>query len=648
MKIPPNGQWTQTNDGDIFGVLHETHNIYFDKKGEAKLSRKALALVDSGTSGFGEVLSIVYFDGDYHIVTDEKVFLGSLDLDNFSAVGSSPDLGSVSDGLVVFDRLYVSDTTALAYLNTSGSWTTGIGSLTATYPHPLGVFDSLPTYKLAVGDGNTVKTYDSSGNLNPTTLTIPSNYLVTSLVYKNGYLYIGTKEINGREAAVFLWNGDGTAAQYKVDVGASWVYSMTPYRGLIALVTNEGEVLALNGASVQQLATFPVFHVQGARWEAGNSTRGKVYNRGMIAIGDSLYINASGRVEVGSVPEMKSGVWCFDPGVGLYHYASPSTDLWTADSGITISSSVITTSTTHNLKTGDMVTFSAISGITGISAATPYYAIVESTTTLKISGSRQGAFDGTYITLSGTATSDTMNYAPNTDFGDIYQADSGAIAVCNYLDTPDPLFGTDILFGSEMKNNADAEKDVLCVLSSRYNEGSFTTQKLYTDNISQVWKSIYTFINGIVGDDEKIIVKYRDADSTSLPSTPVAITWSSSTVFTTTDPAVKSLLSEGHEVRFIQGRGQGRCAHVTAISTSVNTTEVTVDESYGSAGATGDVMFTNFKKIDTVTNARTQSAWSKSTADTKNNWIELRVEPRGFEPAVQIIDLTNSSDQNAV
>lgn len=649
MKIPANNQWTQTNDGDIFGTLHDTRNVTFDKFGELKLSKKAVTLVDSDSDAdFGEVMAIVYFDGLYHVVTDDKVFSGDLTSPNFTAVGSSPVLGVESDGIVCYDRLYVSDQTALAYVNTSGSWTTGIGSLTTGFPHPLCVFDSLPTYKLAVGDTYQVKTYDSSGNANATVLSLPQNYTVTSMVYRNGYLFVGTKEINGGEAAVFLWNGDGTSAQYKVDVGASWIYAMVPYRGAIALVTNEGELLALSGTTVSQLAAFPVFHVSGARWETGNALRGKVYSRGMVVIGDNIYINASGDVELGEVPEMKSGVWCYSPRVGLYHYASPSTDKVRRDADITVSSSVITTAATHSLILGDAVQFTTVAGLSGVTTGRLYYAIPVAATTLKLAGSRKDAYAGNYINITGTATSDTLQYTPNTDHGHVHNADSGAIALTTYLETYDPLFESDIIFGSELSNPSGAEKDVLCALSPQFNHGSFTTQKIFSDNVTSVWKSLYTFLSGVFSTGEKIIVKSRSTERNSYPTPSVAIVWASTTQFATTDPSVHRIIEVGDEVLIVEGKGQGTCAKVTAVESSTNTTTVTISESVGTAAASGKVRFTNFKVVEEITSTRENSGWHKSTIDEKSNWMQARGELRGFESTVSMLELTSSVDKSAL
>ena len=561
MKIPSDNRWTQLNTGNINGVLHETHNMTLTTLGEVRLSRKSVAvLTDNGD--FEQVMAIVYYNGNYFVLTDDWAFEGDLSGNTFEAITGGSGMGIESDAIVCYGYVYVTKSTSLSRWNGS-TWNNSLDSYTSGYPHVMCVFDSLPTYKLAVANANQIETLDSSHNPNSTVLSLPANYVITCLSYKNGNLYIGTKEINGGEAAIFLWNGDGTNAQYKIDVGASWIYSMTPYRGSVACVTNEGEILMVNGTSLQQLAVFPVYHIQGARWDEGNAVRGKVYPRGMVAQGDTLYINISGKCDSGFVPEMKSGVWCYEPETGLYHLTTPTTDPWTVDVSVTHSSGVFTSSATHNLVLGDTVMFTAASGVSGIASTTLYYVIPVTATTFKIAGTLKDAFDGNNIATIGTVTTDTLHYIRNIDNGNIYEASSGAIALTNYLDNGKyPLWSTDLIYGSNTKNPSGTTKNVLCAMSPQKNNGSFITQHIYTNNVTQVWKSLYAFIQGIEQSGEKITVKYTNTDTV----TPLfSGTWATTTVFNTTDRRAMYSIEVGDEMVIVDGSGQGRCVHVTAV-----------------------------------------------------------------------------------
>ena len=650
MKIPSQnngGQWTQINDGRIKGVLHDTHNIHFDQNGEATLSRKALALMDSSVDAdFGLVLGILYFNGAYNIVTSDSLFRGSLSGNEFSEVASTPQLSAGTDAIVFNSKLYVTTATSLSSLSDVSVWANSLDTYTSGYPHPMTEFASMTTYKLAVGNKNQVETLDTSHNANSTVLTIPSTHVITCLAYRSGYLYIGTKEVNGGEAMIFIWNGTGTNAQYSVPTGAGWVYSMIPYKNSVAFVTNEGELLKVNGTAAEQLAAFPVFYAQGARWEQGDTFLGKVYPRGMAAIGDNIYINVSGDVATGNVSSMKSGVWCYDPSVGLYHYATPNTDQWIKDTAFSISSDTITTSATHSLVLGDAVEFSSVSGVTGVTSGQTYYAIPVAGTTLKIAGSREDADNGNYIAISGTPTSDTFHYSTNIDNGSVGVATSGAIAVTNHLDFAKDLFQSDIIWGASVRDTSDANRSVLCALSPKWNTGALTTQRIYTDNLTQVWKSVYTFVSGLLRSNESAIVKYLAKERKEQP--PVETTWQAANVLVTTDPTIRNILEVGDEVCILRGAGQGRYAHITALDFSTVTSQITIDENYGTVAGTGLVRFTGFKKLRTITSSRQREDLLRSSLDTKNSWVQLKVELRGFEPSVTMFDLTNSVDKSAV
>lgn len=645
MKIPVDNTWTQSNDGNIFGILHETHNMNFDKNGEITLSPRAVALLNDVTdSDFGIPLAILSFNGAYHVVTSDSLFRGTLSGTAFTEVAGTPQLAETSDALVFNNKLMVTTDNSLSSLDNTNTWANSLDSYIAGVPHPLCEFASATTYKLAVGNKNTVETLDTSYNANATVLTLPTNYVVTTLAYRSGYLYVGTKDVYGGEAMIFMWNGSGANAQYSVSTGAQWVYCIIPYKSSVAAITNEGELLYVDGTSATRLSALPVFFAQGARWEQGNNTLGKVSKRGMTALGDNIYANICGTVGNGYVPEMKSGLWSYSAENGFTHYTSTVSDLWVRDASLTLASSVFTTSATHSLKTGDPVLFTNVTGIGNVTQGQMYYAIPLTATTLQIAGSRQAADDGDYITLSGTPTADTLNYVPNTDNGDVGSATSGPVIATNYLDDSLAIWGSDFVWAGVTKDNTDTSRKVLNVNSFGINTGSFTTQRIASENVSQTWQSIDAFIQGVNLSLEKVVIKARAG--TTKETENVNITWTGATTFVTTNQSVFGQIEVGDEVIFNSGCAQGRYAHVTAVDTSTNTVTVTVDESFGTNAATGNARFTNFKKVSTITNTREDIDNASSTLDAlKATWVQFKVEMRGFSPSVSQLEIENSVNQ---
>jgi len=289
MKIPTEHKWSQTNEGDIFGTLHSTRNVTFDDYGKLTLSKKAFNVVNSvvDSANLGYILSLSYYDSSYIAVTQDDIFQINLTTVGLSAIASSPATGQNSDGIIFNSLLHVTTDTQLSTWNGS-SWTNSRlpVALTSSVPHVMEVFESQPTYSLAIANGNKVQTYDTSYNANTTVLTLPSYQQVTTMRYRNGFLYVGTKHINGGEARVYIWNGNGTAAQYEVPVGCSWVFAMTPYKNTVAVVTSQGLLGLISGSELVPLSAFPVYYHSGLKWQgsSGLLLNGKVFNRAIVSM----------------------------------------------------------------------------------------------------------------------------------------------------------------------------------------------------------------------------------------------------------------------------------------------------------------------------------------------------------------------------
>lgn len=655
MKIPSNKLWTQTNQGEVAGILHETYNMNFDALGQAQLARRPVSVYTSvSDANLKYLMALVYFSGSYKAITSdssEPVFQGSLDGGAWSNnTVFTPSCGLNSDAIIFKDsstiQLIVSQNTALARWDGGFSVNlSAVTGLTAGVPHPLAIFDSQTSYKLAVGDANTVKTYNDTYTVNPTVLTIASQFQVTTMRYRNGYLYIGTKHLYGGEARVFIWNGSGTNAQYECPVGAEWVYAMTEYQDSVAVVTSSGQILKISGVSAVPIANFPVYYQKQARWQNGGATLiGKVFNRGIRTVGDKIYINIDGSVDTGFVPEMKSGIWVYDPDMGLYHRGTASTNAMVGDTTFTVSGETLTTTATHNLKTGDAVSFSAVSGISGIKVKDIYYVTVTGTNTIKLSQSKDALVRGNYQQLSGTVAGDTFNYFPNTDNGYMFGATSGAIGITTNYDTVIPLLSSEIIWGSRTKNEAGTAVYTLNVFAESNNIGSLTTQRIYTDNVEQSWKELYTFLDNIVTTNDDIVVKIQ----TKYQPTMVELngTWVSSTVLNSTNSYNKTAWLDfevGDEVVFVDGKGQGKTAHVVSVESSSSVVSLTLDEAYGVAGQTVDLYRTNFKKVGTYGVDNKGNEFIKVALNNITSpWIKIKCELRGCGTTVNMFELANS------
>jgi hypothetical protein len=644
MKIPSNNAWSQLNEGLTSGVLSMTQNTALDTAGQIKLSKRPVAIISSvDNDDFRYLQSLVYFANNYIAVTSDGLFSGGLSGSEWTEETQfTPNTTGGSDAIVFNGRLVVTTNSNIDDWDGAFDDRSGLASLTSSVPHPMAIFDSLPTYKLAVGNGRQLKTYDTDFNPNTTILTLPSQFVITTLAYRNGYMYIGTKTTDGSEARVFIWNGSGSNAQYECPVGAEWVYSIIPYGSTVVCITNSGQLLQISGSSAVQMAALPVYAAPHALWQQDSGIP-RVYHRGMVAVGKNIYINLEGEVENGFIPEQKTGLWVFDPSVGLYHRATSSTDTLVSDNGLTLSDSVITTSAPHNLKEGDAVQFRSVNGIGGADVNLVYYSNVVSDTEIKLALSRKGLNSGNYVKLTGTpGLSDILFYFPNTDGGS-QDCRAGAVAATTINERAKESVQAEIFWGSRSRNESGDTVYTLNTFHDSCTSGAFATQRVYTANIQQVWKEIYMFLDGIVLPNEKAVVKAR----TKSESKAILLdgVWSTTNIISTEDvkkTAAWADIEVGDELVIYDGKAQGKTVHVTNISNSATVFNLTVDESIGVIGESSKFYKTNYKKMGTWNSTNKKNEFFKQTlTNTKSPWINIKVDITGNDIAVNMLELAN-------
>jgi len=653
MKIPSNKMWTQLNKGEVLGVINETSNMALDTTGQAKLTKRPVALMSSvSDANYSHTMAIPYFNGNYFSITDDGIFFGTLNGTTFTEeTDFIPATTLSTDALVFNDKLVVTVDNNIDDYTTGGTDTYGLESLTSGVPHPLAIFDSQTTYKLAVGNGNTVKLLDTSYVASTTVLTLASQFIVTTMRYRNGYLYIGTKTNDGSEARIFIWNGSGTNAQYECPVGCEWVFSMTEFGSSVAAIVSSGQLIQVSGSQYVQLAALPVYYKPHARWQGagGLTLNGKVFNRGMLTVGQTIYINVDGDTDTGFIPEMKSGIWVFDPEVGLYHRASSTTNLMVIDDTFNVTGNEITTSATHNLKTGDAVEFESVLGLTDITQDIPYYVTVTATNKIKLSLTREDVAAARYVTITGTPnTGDDLVYFPNSDSGSTFIATSGAIALTTINETPQQTLSSEVIWGTKTENEAGTAVYVLNAFHDSNNIGHLTTQRIYSENIEQTWNDLYVLLDGLVTENDKVIVKTQTTYQPTIIELDGA--WADSETINSNNvnqTTAWANISVGDEIIITEGYGQGKTAHVTDINVSSTIYSIVLDEAIGTAGA---VKFyrTSFQKIGEYTSYVKNNEYLKSIFMEKKNspWIKIKVELRGADMAINMLELSNVIHKN--
>lgn len=680
IRIPAQSTWRSAQNGDTFGEIVASRNIDLSEDGKAKLSRKAMGLFGYGASSDAVAGTDPAFQGTFlgavsdteyaYLLTAAGMFVMHM-TDNLIPVlqtannGSQPTFGFDSDICMFKGLPHVSGGIYLSVLNlTFSNWASrnpgslAAGPLTSGVPHPLCVVEQLN--QLAVGNGNTVRTYDTSYVLQ-NTLTLPSEYYVTTIRWRQNNLYIGTRHIYGGEAKLFIWNGTGSTAQYGFGCGADWIYSLCEFQGSMACVTSAGQIRRFNGGGFDDIANFPVYYTPYS-WASTNPASylvGKVANRGMAASGNFLNINIDGTLNNAAgvapgtyLPQQPSGLWRYSTTSGLWHHAALNFSPRIRQSPSALNSSYLSFATAHQASTGDAIIVEPVT-LTGLNAGQVYYAIPGSTTTMRLALSPADALAGRYVTVGGTVSTDafvtdryeTLGYGIASYPGAVFTLGAGR---------PSSFYASDVMFGGGLYDSTlTLYKATLCSLGMGRNRGTFSTPKILSPGIGDTFNKFSAFVERLSLDTDQIVMKYRTQNDLGLPSplafTGAGATWTSSTTFTvdTTAKDVKSI-NVGDEIEVITGQAAGYTCHVTAIENSTSTYTFTVDETMPVSSGTFDFVADNWTKWgtfgrDQLTALRT--GFKKTLTAGSAKWVQLKIELRGRGVAVQEMQIINTPKQ---
>lgn len=650
-------QWVQENKGDVFGLLWATRNINFDDQGYLKLARRSTALIYNQTN-FGAVTSLQTLDANIYLAVT------SLQLQSFSLVNNTTTsldgtghIGNLLfDGITWQNRWYVSQSTNFAYYDGS-SWTTGLGSLSdATAYHPLCVHEGLN--QLAIGEDNNLYLYNSSHSL-ATTIVLPKNFQVRWIRYSNNYLYIGTLNISGGDGEVFIADGSTSAWNSSARIpGCQWVFSGDIYKGVLVVISSNGQLLRYNGSGFDELARLPIYNTPQYSWYDGNgSAIGKVAQRGMIVKGELIYLNIDGSVNNSNgtqLPNQPSGLWIYDPDVGLYHHAGLAKDNYLAanfSSAINTTTNIITTSSPLPTTTGTKV-LCYTTDCTGLVAGRYYYLIYLSSTTYQLASSYNNAIAGTAVNL-GTGTAVNISGSNNQSFGEwanvLYQQ-PGAILLINDLNSTlrnyDASSASRVLFGAVVHPYvAGSPISTVQTLTTGENRGTFITTKIFSSSIKDTWQAVILKFNKLYQGNDKLIFKYRTSEVEGYPLFSVnQLTWTNSTSFTSTFDF--NQVSVGDEIEFTSGRASGCSAHIVSMVNNSGIWTVIIDESMPAVTAndiTFNFIINNWKKRDVIVPPVVDS-YTRIADEGSSKWVQIKIEVRGVsEPYVEEVQVINKT-----
>lgn len=621
-------------------------------------------------------LAIASNENGYYVVTNQGVFQWQ----NFGSAPSFAALPTIGqpnnslgrDGVMFQDNLHVAGGNSVAYYNGT-SWTTPTAlndAFNSSYPLRLCVYQD--KVSLCVGNQNFVYIYNTSYTL-IWTLTLPVEYIVTGMVWRQNQMYIFTRNVSGGTATMFVWNGAGVAAQFGFGVQADWIYAGCEYDNTIAIVTSAGQILKFNSGGFDELDHFPVYDTRYS-WSSSSSLingTGKVGFRGMIAIGERLVLNIDGSINSSGngypgvyLPNQPSGIWEYTPNNGLSHKAGYCVSKYNTLSVTDLGSSILVLATAHNLVTGDAVYVSSAAGLAGLISNQTYFAIPETTTTLRLALTPYDAAEGNYVTCSGTPSGAQLCTPSQVEIGATLINQPGAIGTFN-KNVPNVFFGEEILFGGSTPDHTGTTAYSLMswgmgrsrsqITLARVNpsaltymQGQFTQQHMYTAPITFSAGQLVAYVDNFQNAFESIIVKYKRYLSLAYPSIvsggASGVLWTSGTTFTAAvgerDLAHASV---GDEVTMLQGGGAGYSAHIQSITLANNVYTVVLDETIPgiSTSDVSEIMVDNYTKL-TATISSTQPSiidgYAVTAIDTEAMFIKL--ELRGRDMLLRRLALT--------
>lgn len=671
MRIPPENLWKIPNTSDKFGSLQFVENMNFDELGYMKLSQRMMLFHDSDDNNdFGIPLAFIRISFGSYIVPTSSNAVFNVAVDNSTqdflenSGTNEPTCTSDSHGEYFNDLLLVSTATSVFSRALSGSqsaaWTSRITELTSGKRHFLRVFKNRNT--ICVTNGNVVKQYTTAYAAS-VDLTIPSDYEAIGLAYNADTMAVVTRPAsvtaNGN-AYFFVWDGATTSAGAGYDTGSDVVIAVAPYLSSFALITRAGELLYFNGGGFTKLAQFPFYF---SDFYHSSSLNDLGYGDIMTVGGDKIYINTlfdfseNGRKRERYLYTNPSGIWCFDPKVGLYHRSSlsisPATLFICSNASTNVTTDILTVLSGTVPATGTRIryTTSGSDVLGGLTIGTDYFVINVSSSTFKLATTHENALTGVAvdITSKGTGSSDYFFAYEVKDFGTSYVSEAGAV---NPVSDTTQVYGR-FIAGGDLYDTDLTNKQVCCLsVPFLENRGCAVLPKIFSQGkTDKAGKLSIRFRPLTTGDSIHVYVRSEDVYGLPVSNTGTAIsTWTGTNeLYTTFDLSeAKTYLDAGGSLlmKVTAGSGGGAYVPVSQINTDDDLTYSLVLEEEVNGVTAGDkcyFLLMNYRKVDYIDSTSEEAGlgYAEFNPEAEGKFIQYLIELRGNGVTIEDIDYPN-------
>jgi len=570
--------WNQPNNSDVLGSLWASFNLDLNtNQGKMRLGKRLVLNTSSDDVNTIAGVPIGYrfftVSGSDRIYTVMGSFVyyasssGTGLVGNYVkdvSSGAPTDCGNMSDIEIFNGNLYVTGTSSLYQLDSSGNWTTVSSSFGAATPHMMTVYgnrlyitDKLSNVCSMNTSGTVVFPSGSPNSVQYTlqlSITNNAQTVITCLRSSANRIWVNTENSTGGKGYVLAWDGSSNQATSSYRLQSSGSLACVIKDDIPYIVDSNANVLFWSGGNFQKVTGFYRQNNKLLTGATSNSNNRFIHPNGMSIITDNIHILINNlNSDNGSTIEetIPSGVWELDlgnpqagvPGRGLIHKNS----------------------------------------------------------------------------FSLCHATDTLN-----DFGQNRIVTAGALSELNLAGTGATRNGI-FLAGAAYKSDNTTTKYGIFYDDSNdtlQKGGYFITPKIYSPDITNTWQSLYGRYRRLGSATDKIIAKYRIIEN---DPTEMSITWTSTTTFTTTDANMANY-AVGDEVEITQGVGGGRCSHITAISYSNPTYTVTVDETYtGASNQTAKARFNQWIKMGTVNDQTSNFFNYQFKMSATSTWVQLKI-----------------------
>lgn len=364
IDIPQQNPITQTNKGDLKGSIKETFNIDLNSKPDKICLpiKTRVNTTDDDDANVGLITQFLWGETKWLAVSSGGDGVG--DASATLLVGSDgADEGFYKPTWTVNTTDFNEDSTAIAYKgkifyfsgylwSLSNADDTSFTSENTSGGNSFSIVFNDRVYYLASASAIEINSFEDStapATSGSYTFTLPDSYSeIVGLEKTNELIWIPTSSDEGKNAVVYTWDGvteDVYTAVYEIpeaNIMAIKVKDNIPY-----VVTGSGKLMAFNGSYFEEVARFPFQNITLAGnsqdylgvEDAVNGENGKwIHNNGVDIIDGKLHflinsITIDGDTFFGDYPRL-SGIWCYDPEIGLYHKYALSINDTNGEQGI--------------------------------------------------------------------------------------------------------------------------------------------------------------------------------------------------------------------------------------------------------------------------------------------------------------------------